>query len=110
MFVFLQNIRMIVINLFWIDNAIFFFILVMNMNKLIKIIAIFTLLVSVLAIINGSFCFVIYILDMLGQHYHFTRSRFVDALIVLQIILTCIIVVFMGLLLSLKTLNQTNRN
>lgn len=80
------------------------------MNKIIKVVAILTLIASVLAILNGSFCFVIYILDTLGFHSHFTRSRFVDSFIILQIIITCITIVFMGLLQSLYILNQKNRN
>lgn len=81
-----------------------------KMNTLIKTISIFTLIMSALAIINGSFCFIIYILEMLDIRYRMIHSRLVESIIILQIILSCIIVVFSGLLLSLNTLNQRNCN
>lgn len=80
------------------------------MNTIIKIISAFTLIISTLAFINGSFCFIIYILDVLDLHYRITHSRLVNFIISFQIILTCIIVVSSGLLLSLNTLNQKNHD
>lgn len=80
------------------------------MNTIIKIISVFTLIISTLAFINGSFCFIVYILDVLDLYYRITHYRLVNFIISFQIILTCIIVVSSGLLLSLNTLNQKNHN
>lgn len=80
------------------------------MDKLIRIVAIITLIASVSAVINGCFCFVIYILDTHGFYSYFPPSELIVIFMSLQFILFFVIVVFMGLLQSLNILNRKNRN
>lgn len=76
------------------------------MNNLIKIIAIFTLITSTLASVNGVILFVFYILVSFSIYTNPYNDLIFHDIVIPLIILTLATILATGLLVSLNTLYQ----